>query len=397
MSFFWTSATYPLYINDDPKINTGITFEHYFLYTKDIQNTNGGTIGSRSVDPKPDRFSDNYIHPDTVRYGSTETHAGGDSSVSWTMLAEFPKPGSPLVIIRVWVQGIIPTTALGEGNAGKELLIPLNSGPSYLATRSGDDYISTSTFLSTWTCIKAGSHTASPWIANDYKHPSEQALTPFASTDSPGSSSRSNTYVYTPTGSYVMNEGTGPVYMPYTSTGQIAISLPIEAFQQLETPSTSQPYGTTGSFTVSTADRYTGGDFSFYVIISQLDTYDYPEPQNVQVLYRNTGAGVTYINTINMSLQSTLNSDGRNYYVYTATGTPLTALGDSQRNSENYILVGYEVSIDEPDFINWENTIVIEMKSMCYDPWVSYQMPPHYTVTTTDNRCIIGGVYDQNA
>lgn len=389
MSFFWTSATYNYYVNIGAKPSLGLSVEHYFLYTKDIQNTNGGTIGSNSVTTKPDRLADNLIHADTVRYGSQRSWLGGDEDVDWTIIAEFPKPGAPLTIIRIWVQGIISRTAAGEGCAGKEMLIPLNTGPGYLATRPSDDYISTSSLRRNFSPVKGGVHASYGYVENNIIQPSEQNHVPFAATDATGFPGKSLIWVYTQTGSYLMNNLTRPIYFDDgggTAGGTLDFAFPIEGMQQMEVPNAL------AAKTVSVGenyDIYTGGDITIYAVLSQLDTYTFPEPDYVEA---KLGLSTVYINWTTMTLENTVNVSGRNYYLYRLTATPARSIGDRLVNSP--LLIRSFVNPLEFD-PNWENTIVEETKASLFDPWEMFQMPPHYTCTTTDNRCVIGGYWIQ--
>ena len=84
MTFFWESYTETGYTVTDMPYTSVITCENYFLYTRDIQLTKGGTAGL-------------YHDPTSEDTEEVHTHyyrCGSDAGDDGTQIAVFIKPGT---------------------------------------------------------------------------------------------------------------------------------------------------------------------------------------------------------------------------------------------------------------------------------------------------------------
>ena len=374
MSFFWESKSETSSYAGE---TFGFTLETYWLYTRDIQQSRGATYGTRAQPTDPE----GGLHPDYFR-------TGRDDKNDWLQIAAFPKSSDNTTIVMIFCQNYRGVEDENDRGImfGKQFAIPLNSGPGYLATRADDEFILASPLESSnaygpsggadcWGICRSDMYNLHGYTENDFVQPAQNPKEPFLDAQN----QLSNKYIWTDTGCYLRNT---------TLSRNDTTNMGTDNFVRFTQTGGFLQSGLV-AYNTMTASRdssiYTGGNFSVYATTKQDAGTTAPVTADLGVKI-NSGTAMSLTNATQLEMQSDGSYD---YRVWHVSGTLDVATGYDLRN--------LGITINGWSDFYWDETYEtingsVEKCIAYFDPWASLARPPKYSITTTNNKSIKGGI-----
>lgn len=348
MGFLWETAV---------QTSGSITINNHYLYVIDV-NISGG--GSATFDNVPDESAFPEPRPDYVV-------ASGDNVNEWQRVAFFASGTGTYESINVQA----PFTGGSTGRVDN-MLVAINSCPA-LSGRDDLDFVMPNNPYDAglWCAVKGAATVPTGFTENNVIGWGQGQRKPFTN-----GITLNLREILTATEAHLIN---GYVIAAVGGLGLTIKDITDDTGGYLMNPTSTQRRIRQSPIYTSISS---GGTYTAVVSVG-VDAGEDP-PNGVD--YRWGGAGSPIVDFSPMSQIATMPnaSDGRDHFVYSISIPSPFAIGTDLTTIANLSQFNTDVDIDHNNFFS-------RGVAPFADPWVSNQMPPPYTVTSTNNKCVMGG------